>query len=137
MRKTQTWMQFNMKLNQWSNQHIKLSKSSFNKNFKHMDLPKETHTHTLKKSNQFYISKTKFRQFSEHTLTHVNLCWPNHIVSAHVSRIVKNIACCVWKTSQDCISVFMLWRFEIWENHFNLHTIITAWWGLSPSRYIL
>ena len=32
------------------------SKSSLNKNFKHMDLQKETHT--LNKSNQFYISKT-------------------------------------------------------------------------------
>ena len=31
----------------------------------------------------------------------------------------------------------MLWRFEIWENQFNSHTIITVWWGLSPSRYIL
>ena len=31
------------------------------------------HTHTLNKSNQFYISKTKLRQFSEHTLTHVKL----------------------------------------------------------------
>ena len=54
-RKTQTWMQSNMQLNQWSNQHIKLSKSSLNKIFKHMDLQK--HTHTLNKSNQFYISK--------------------------------------------------------------------------------
>ena len=66
-----------------------------------------------------------------------NLWWPNHIVSAHVLRIAKNIACCVWKTSQDCISVYMLWWFEIWENRFNSHTIITAWWELSPSRYIL
>ena len=32
------------------------SKSSLNKNFKQMDLQKETHT--LNKSNQFYISKT-------------------------------------------------------------------------------
>ena len=38
-----------------------------------MDL-KNTHTHTLNKSNQFYISKTKLRQFSEHTLTHVKPC---------------------------------------------------------------
>ena len=68
--KTQTWMQPNMHLNQWSNQHNNLSKSSLNKNFKYMDL-KNTHTHTLNKSNQFYISKTKLRQFSEHTLTHV------------------------------------------------------------------
>ena len=35
-------------------------------------IPK-THTHTLNKSNQFYISKTKLRQFSEHTLTYVKL----------------------------------------------------------------
>ena len=34
-----------------------------------MDLQK--HTHTLNKSNQFYISKNKSRQFSEHTLIHV------------------------------------------------------------------
>ena len=63
--------------------------------------------------------------------------WPNHIVPAHVSRVAKNIACCVWKTLQDCISVYMLWQFKIRENHFNSHTIITVWWGLSPSRYIL
>ena len=63
--------------------------------------------------------------------------WPNHIVFAHVSRIAKNIVCCMWKTSQDCISVYMLWRFEIWENRFNSHTIIITWWGLSPLRYIL
>ena len=63
--------------------------------------------------------------------------WPNHIVSTHVSKIAKNIACCVWKTSPDYICVYMLWRFEIWENRFNSHTIITVSWGLSPSRYIL
>ena len=63
--------------------------------------------------------------------------WPNHIVSMHVSRIAKNIVCYVWKTLQDCISVYMLWRFEMWENRFNSHTIITAWWRLSLSRYIL
>ena len=55
----------------------------------------------------------------------------------HASRIAKNIVCCVWKTLEDCISVYMLWQFEIWENHFNSHTIITTWWRLSPSRYIL
>ena len=31
--KTQIWMQSNMQLNQWFNQHIKLSKSSLNKKF--------------------------------------------------------------------------------------------------------
>ena len=44
-----------MQLNQGSNQHFKFSKSSLNNNFKHID-PKNTHTHTLNKSNQFYIS---------------------------------------------------------------------------------
>ena len=66
-----------------------------------------------------------------------SLWWPNHIVPAHVSRVVKNIVCYVWKISQDCISIYMLWRFEIWENHFNSHTIIIVWWGLSLSRYII
>ena len=65
-------MQSNMELNQGSKQHFELSKSSLNNKFKHMD-PKNTHTCTLNKSNQFYISKNKSRQFSEHTLTHVNL----------------------------------------------------------------
>ena len=39
-----------------------------------MDL-KNTHTHTQKISlTNFYISKNKSRQFSEHILTHVKLC---------------------------------------------------------------
>ena len=51
-------MQSNIRRNQRSKQHFKLSKSSLNnKNVKHLD-PKHTHTHTLNKSNQFYISKT-------------------------------------------------------------------------------
>ena len=37
-------------------------------------LSSQKHTHTLNKSNQFYISKTKLKQFSEHTLTHVKPC---------------------------------------------------------------
>ena len=50
-------MQSRMQLNQGSKQQFKLSKSSLNNNFKHVD-PKNTHTHTLNKTNQFYISKT-------------------------------------------------------------------------------
>ena len=44
-------MQSSKQLNQGSNQHFKLSKSSLNNNFKHID-PKNTytHTHTLNKS---------------------------------------------------------------------------------------
>ena len=41
------------------------------------------------------------------------------------------------KASQDCIDVYMLWRLELWENHYNTQIIITVWWRLSPSRYIL
>ena len=49
-------MQSNIQLNQGTKQHFELSKSSLNnKNVKHID-PK-THTHTLNKSNQFYILK--------------------------------------------------------------------------------
>ena len=62
MWKTQTWMQSNMQLNQWSNQHIKLSKSYLNKNFKHMDLKNtHTHTHTLNKFNQFLYFKKQVK----------------------------------------------------------------------------
>ena len=97
----------------------------------------KTHTHTQNKSNQFYISK-----ISQDSLVSIHkhmysLWWTNYIIPTHVSRVAKNIACCVWKTSQDCISVYLLWRFEIWENHFNSHIIIIAWWRLSPLRYIL
>ena len=50
--------QSNMQLNQGSKQNFELSKSSLNhKIVKHID-PKNTHTHTLNKSNQFYIPKT-------------------------------------------------------------------------------
>ena len=66
-----------------------------------------------------------------------SLWWSNHIVPAHVSKVAKNVAWSLWKTLQDCISVYMLWQFEIWENHFNSYIIITVWWGLSPLRYIL
>ena len=52
-------MQSSMLHNQESKQHFKLSKSSLNKKKKKKDIhidPK--YTHTLNKSNQFYISKT-------------------------------------------------------------------------------
>ena len=65
-------MQSSMQLNQGSNQHYKPSKSSLNKNFKHID-PKNTHTHTKQVSPFLYL-KNKLRQFSEHTLTHVKPC---------------------------------------------------------------
>ena len=107
---------------------------SIKKNVKHID-PK--HTYTLNKSNQFYISKTSLDSLVSIHLHNYSLWWPNHIVPVHVSKVAKNIAYCVWKISQDCIGVYLLWRFEIWENHFNSHIIITVWWGISPSRYIL
>ena len=52
-------MQSNMQLNQGSKQHFDITKTSLkNKNLKHIDPKTHTHTHTLNKSNQFYISKT-------------------------------------------------------------------------------
>ena len=67
------------------------------KNFEHKDLQ---NTHTLKKSNQFYISKTKLRQFSEYTLTHVKLVMAkSHCICTCIKNskeyyvlYVKNIA---------------------------------------------
>ena len=133
-RKTHKWMQSSKLFNQRSKQHFKLSKTSLNKkNVKHLD-PKHTHTHTLIISNQFYISKMSQNSLVSIHYHMYSLWWPNHIVPAYVSKVAKNFACYVWKTSQDCINVYMLWRFEIWENQFNTHIIITAWWGLSLSR---
>ena len=82
--------------------------------FKHMDLK---NTHTQNKSNQFYISKTKSRQFSEHTLTHVNLV----MTKSHCTRTciksskefwvlcVKNIA-----RLQMCQHVITIW--DMWKS---------------------
>ena len=47
-----------MLLNQISKQHFKLSKSSLNK--KNVQLLNPKHTHTLNKSNQYYILKTNY-----------------------------------------------------------------------------
>ena len=60
----------------------------------------KTHTHTLNMSNQFYISKTKLRQFSEHTLTYVKLVIAkSHCICTYIKNskaycvlCVKNIA---------------------------------------------
>ena len=56
-------MQSNMQLYQGSKQHFKLSKTSPNKKNKmHKDPKTHTHTHTLNKSNQFYIPKTSLHK---------------------------------------------------------------------------
>ena len=51
-----------------------------------------THTHTLNKSNQFCISKTKLRQFSEHTLTHVKPCDGQITLYLHMCEKHRKIA---------------------------------------------
>ena len=53
---TKRWMQTSKLLKHRSNQHVKLSKTSLNKEMQSIHDPK--HTRTLNKSNQFYISKT-------------------------------------------------------------------------------
>ena len=90
-------MQSSMQLNQGSKQHFKLSKSSLNKNISIL-IPK--HTHTQKTSLTNFIFQNKSRQFSEHTLTHVNLvmakshCTYTFIKSSkeYCVLCVKNIA---------------------------------------------
>ena len=95
-----------------------------------------THTHTLNKSNQFYISKTSWDSLVSIQYHMYPLWWPNHIVPAHVSKVVKNLrgVCENIARVHKCL---IFWGFEIWENQYHSHTIITAWWGLSPLRYIL
>ena len=58
----------------------------------------KTHTHTHNKSNQFYISKTKLRQFSEHTLTHVKLVMAkSHCICTCIKNSKEYCMLCVKK----------------------------------------
>ena len=53
-------------------------------------------THTLKKSNQFYISKTKLKQFSEYTLTHVKLVMSkSHCICTCIKNSKEYCVLCV------------------------------------------
>ena len=93
-------MQSSMQLNQGSNQHIKLSKSSLNNSFKHID-PKNTHTHALNKS----------RQFSEHTLIHVNLVMAkSHCTCTCIKSSKEYYVLCVKNIARlhKCIHVMMI-----------------------------
>ena len=70
------------------------------------------HTHTLKKSNQFYISKTKSRQFSEHTLTHVNLLMAkSHCTCTCIKSSKESCVLCVKNIARlhKCIHVITIW----------------------------
>ena len=51
----------------------------------------QQHTHTLNKSNPFYISKTKLRQFSEHILTHVKPCNGQITLYLHMYQELQRI----------------------------------------------
>ena len=86
-----------------------------------MDLKK--HTHTLNKSNQFYTSKTKSRQFSEHTLTHVNLVMAKSHCTCICIKSSKEFCMCVKNIArlQMCQHVMTIWNMR---NHFNSLTII-------------
>ena len=75
--------------------------------FKHMDL-KNTHN----KSTQFYISKTKLRQFSEHTLTHVNLVMAkSHCTCTCIKSSKEYCVLCVKNIARlhKCIHVMKIW----------------------------
>ena len=80
-------MQSSMQLNQGSNQPYKPSKTSLNNNFEHID-PKNTHT--LNKSNQFYISKTS----------------QDSLVSIHVNLVMAKSHCtstCIKSSKEYCV----------------------------------
>ena len=84
-------MQSSILLNQGSEQHFKLLKTSLNKkNVKHIDPITHTHTHTYTHTQQVYLIlyfKNKLRQFSEHKLTHVNLVMAK---SHHTCTCIKS-----------------------------------------------
>ena len=68
----------------------------------------KTHTHTKQVSPILYF-KNKSRQFSEYTLTHVNLYDGQITLYMHMYQEQQRILRVVCKkTSQDCISVYML-----------------------------
>ena len=77
-----------------------------------MDLKNtHTHTHTHNKSTQFYISKTKLRQFSEHTLTHVNLVMAkSHCTCTCIKSSKEYCVLCVKNIAKlnKCIHVMMI-----------------------------
>ena len=52
-----------------------------------------------------------------------SLWWPNHIVLAHISKVVKNlrVVCENIAIVHKCL---ILWWFEIWENHIHSHIIM-------------
>ena len=72
----------------------------------------KTHTHTLNKSNQFYISKTKLRQFSEHTLTHLKLVMAkSHFTCTCIKRSKEYCVLCVKNIARlhKYIHVMTIW----------------------------
>ena len=82
----------------------------------------KTHTHTLNKSNQFYISKTKFRQFSEHTLTDVKLVMAkSHCIYTCIKNSKEYYVLCVKNIARlhKCIHVMLIWdmRKLLWLTH--------------------
>ena len=75
-----------------------------------MDL-KNTHTHTKNKSNQFYISKIKLRQFSRHTLIHVKLVMAkSHCIRTCIKSSKEYCMLCVKNIVRlhKCMHVMMI-----------------------------
>ena len=109
-RKTQKWMQSSMLINQRSKQHFKLSKSFHNKkNVKHID-PEHTHTHKTSLTN--FIFKSKLRQFSDHTLTHIFLViTKSHCTCTCIKSNKKYCVLCVKNIARlhKCLHVMTIW----------------------------
>ena len=71
----------------------------------------KTHIHTLNKSNQFYISKNKLRQFSEHTLTHIKLVMAkSHCICTCIKNSKEYCVLCVKNIARfhKCIHVMTI-----------------------------
>ena len=75
-----------------------------------MDL-KNTHTHTHNKSNQFLYFKNKSGQFSEHTLTNVNLMMAkSHCTCTYIKNSKEYCVLCVKNVARlhKCIHVMTI-----------------------------
>ena len=112
---TQKWMQPSKLLNQDPNNILNFQKHHLTR--KMQSIHDSKHTHTLNKSNQFYILKTSQDSLVSTHLHMYPLWWPNHIVLVQVSKVAKNmrVVCENIRRVHKCLK---LWRFEIWENQF-------------------
>ena len=84
-------------------------------------------THTLNKSNQFYISKISQDSLVSTHLHMYPLWWPNHIVPVHVSKVAKNLVDSKFEkmVDQDEIHTAYEKLYKVSKKHGKLYRLAT------------